>query len=665
MANNFKVKFDISDYKDILPSAEEYLSHDYFMNEDEWKKGNIDNCIWQRYNPTVSEINSPQFREREAKRILKTGVWIVIKGELLWIPPSYYFALQYGKAGASDLQFRLKRLKHSYSKIRARNNPGCKGTLTVKNRGDGETTNAIHDSFWECLDGNIETGQIGIQSKTRNDSINPCWNYVQTLWQSLPMWIKNDLCSDFTSGNNIAEKLQWQRSADEANGIKARNVLFQFYPSGTPMDGKHDMKICLLDEVCKWEECGFYDVFTNYSKFIMPGFERRGLFEMFSSPADKDCKSNQEVYELWKDSDPNEITANGTTKSRIHRYYSNPLEGIHGAYDKFGDADPDKIYDHIMAERAKMSKDKLLAEVRGFPLNEKEMFESTDSGKVWSNYDGIQSRSIYLLGTRFKDPVSQEPARVYGNLEWKDGIQDTEVIFRQADKTEFDVDVARFCFSYQPQNREPLRDVFQPPKYVENVLGIDSWGKRHPKTQRQSNGAAVNFKFRDLFETGINKTFTMIYCNRPAQVIFNEDMIRAAVFNRALVQYENLNDKVADHFEDRGYHAWLLPTNGQKKGSMLTGDAPSGKGAFLDEIMGLLDAYTALPYADQIKYLLNNVWFVELCIDWLGFDPKDTHKSDLTMASGQALFGAAKILHKKPKAPSSFNSAVLNYLLNN
>lgn len=665
MANNFKVKFDIADYKDILPSAEEYLAHDYFINEDEWKKGNIDNCIWQRYNPSIGEINSPQFREREAKRILKTGVWIVIKGELVWVPPSYYFALQYGKAGASDLQFRLKRLKHSYAKIRARNNPGCKGTLTVKNRGDGETTNAIHDSFWECLDGNIETGQIGIQSKTRNDGINPCWNYVQTLWQSLPMWIKNDLCSDFISGNNIAEKLQWQRSADEANGIKARNVLFQYYPSGTPMDGKHDMKICLLDEVCKWEECSFYDVFTNYSKFIMPGFERRGLFEMFSSPADKDCKSNQEVYELWKDSNPDEITENGTTKSRIHRYYSNPLEGIHGAYDKWGDADPDKIYAHIMAERAKMSKDKLLAEIRGFPLNEKEMFESTDSGKVWSNYDGIQSRSIYLLGTRFKDATTQEAARVYGNLEWKDSVQDTEVVFRQADKTEFDVDVARFCFSYQPQNREPLKDVFQPPKYVENILGIDSWGKRHPKTQRQSNGAAVNFKFRDLFETGINKTFTMIYCNRPAQPIFNEDMIRAAVFNRAMVQYENLNDKVADHFEDRGYHAWLLPTNGQKKGSMLTGDAPSGKGAFLDEVMGLLDAYTALPYVGQIEYLLNNVWFVELCIDWLGFDPRDTHKSDLTMASGQALFGAAKILHKKQRPQSSFNSAVLSYLLNN
>jgi hypothetical protein len=385
---------------------------------------------------------------------------------------------------------------------------------------------------------------------------------------------------------------------------------------------------------------------------------------MFSSPADKDCKSNQEVYELWKDSDPTEIDeAIGTTTSRIHRYFSNPLEGIHGAYDKWGDADPERIYAHIMAERKKMPKDKLLGEIRGFPLNEKEMFESTEGGKVWDNYEGIQKRSIYLLGTRFKNEATKEPVKVYGNLEWQDGVKDTEVVFRQSDKSEFDVNEARFCFSHLPKNRESLINPFQPPKYVENCLGIDSWNKRHAKTAIPSNGAATNFKFRDLFETGINKTFTMLYCNRPHQVIFNEDMIRAAVFNRAMVQYENLNDKVADHFEDRGYHAWLLPTNGQKKGSLLTGDAPSGKGAFLDEIMGLINAYTSLPYEEGVEYLLNNVWFTEMCDDWLGFTPKDTHKSDITMCSGQALFGAAKMLHKKIKQKSSLNGAVINYLM--
>lgn len=665
MANSFKVKFDISDYKDILPDPEEYLKNDFFINGDEYQKGNIDNCIWERKTPSILEINSPEFREREVKRILKTGAWICIKDEILWLPPSYYFALSVGTAGSSNLQFRLKRLKHAYFKLRARNNAGCKGTLTAKSRGDGETTMAIHDSFWECLEGNMEIGQIGIQSKTRADGINPCWSYVKTLWQSLPQWIKQDLCSDFASGNNYEEKMKWERSADEERGIKARSVLFQYYPSGTPMDGKHDMKKCLLDEVFKWEECSFYDVFTNYSKFIMPGFERRGLFDMFSSPADKNCKSNEEGYDLWKDSNTDEINPEtGTTTSRIHRYYSNPLEGIHGGYDKWGDADPDKIYAHIMAERKKMPKEKLLAEIRGFPLNESEMFESTEGGQMWSNQAGIKNRLIYLAGARFKNEKTKEPIKVYGNLEWKDGVKDVEPVFRQADRAEFNVYDARFCYSFLPNNTEPLKDIFNPPTYVEDCIGIDSVDKRYPN-KRPSNFAMVNHRFRDLFNTGIVKCPTMIYCIRPLPIeISYEDAIKACVFNRAMAQVESLNTKVVDYFEDRGYINWLISKIGQPRNSLIKGDAPTGKSsAFMDEIVGMIDAITNIPYNPNDPYLLELNYLSELLTDVLKFNLKDTHASDLTMAWGQALLGAAKLLFKKQREHSRLNNGVLNYLL--
>lgn len=663
---DFKNKFSMTDYLDIASKKQnrDYYQNDEILNFKEWEKGNIDNCIWQRHIPTAAEIASPTWRGTEIKRILKTGVLIAIKDEVLWLPPNYYFALQYGRGGASDLQFRLKRLKQVYFKIRARNNPGCKGTLTIKNRGDGETTMAITDGFWECLDGNMEVGQVGIQSKTRADCINPCWSYVQTLWQSLQPWLRDELCSDFASGDSIQEKMTWKRDATQER--KARNVLFTYYPSGTPMDGKHDMKKCILDEICKWLECSFYDTFTNYSKFIMPGFERRGMFDMFSSPADKDCRSNQEVHQLWLDSNTDEINPEtGTTKSQIHRYYSNPLEGIHGAYDKWGDADPNAIYDHIMRERAKMPKDKLLGEIRGFPLNEEEMWESAEANNQWTNADGIKKRKIFLLTTRFKDEKTKEPKCVYGNLERVEGYIDGEVEFRQADIDRFDVNIARFCFSYLPQNKEPLKSIFKPPVIVENCLGIDPFNHRYPgkDTTKQSNGAMVNRKFRDIFNTGINKRPTMIYCCRPThQDIFFEDAIKAAIFNRALIQYENRSDKFANYAEDRGYFAWLLPEIGAAPSSTRKGDAPSGKGKFLDEGMALIDAATNVPLREGDPYQLENYWFWELLDDYLKFNQKDTHLNDLTMADIQALMGSIKIMYKKIRQPSDVNHAVLDYL---
>lgn len=663
--NCFKVKFNILDYADIYPTPPTDITQ--YIN---WDKP-VEECVWKK---DIPDVITPRYREQEIRRVLREGVWIIIKEMPIWIPPNYYFALKYGKAGSADMEFRLKRLKHVYFKIRARLNKGCKGTITMKNRGDGETTMAIHDGFWECLDGNMETGQIGIQSKTRMDAINPCWGYIQTLWQSLPLWFKNDLCGDFSSGDSIATKMEWQRSANEQTGTKARNILYTYYPSGTSMDGKHDMKKCILDEINKWEECSFYDVFTNYSKFIMPGFQRRGMFDMFSSPADKPCASNLEVYALWKDSNTDEITNNGTTKSRVHRYYSDPLEGIAGAYDKYGDADPKEIYDFIMAERAKVPKDKLFAEIRGYPLNEEEMFGSTDEAKVWDNHKGIADRVVYLVGCKVKNTKDNEPVTIYGNYEWRDGIPDTEVDFRVADLSDFDVDVARICHSYilRQEEKDPLKyktltngeRVPLPPNVPLVCLGIDPYDYRHSKGSGLSNGAMVAQKIIDPYETGIIKCPIMICSIRPSHPdIFYEDAIKAAVFNRALVQVENKNRNIINYFEDRGYIDWMLSKIGEAKNSPIKGDAPSGgKNAFLSEIVMLLNAITNKPLNPGEKYNLEQVWFSKLLEDMLKFNIKDTHTNDLTMAWGQSLMGALKIMKRKKRSHDPNLAGVLTEL---
>lgn len=662
----FKCGFDIHDYRDILPSWREYVQDDFIINQDEWKKGNIDNCVWKKYVPVKDEINSNEYRARELKRILKTGAWIKIKDEIIWLAPAYYTALQYGKVGEVDLEFRLKRLKHVYEKIRARNNKQCMGSLTIKNRADGETTMSISDAMWEMMDGNTNVANIGLQSKTRSDAINPCWSTAQILWQSYPQWLKDEVYSDFVSGDNIAEKFQFMRSANDELGLSARNVRMQYYPCVyNAMDGKHNMKKCILDEVCKWVEAEFYDTFINYSQFIMPGFERRGILDMFSSPADVPTKSNEQVFNLWKDSDTSQMTENGTTKSRVHRIFSNPLDGIQGSYDKFGDVDAQEIYDRIMTNRKAVSKDKLQGLIRAYPLNENEMFDSMDASSIWSNQKGINERKIYLLGARFKDEKTKEPLVVYGNLDWLDGVKDYEPVFRMADKHEFDVYEARFCFSFLPDlNKEPLPNIFNPPNYVENCIGIDSVDKRYAG-KRPSDFAMVNHKFLDLKGTGIVKCPTMIYCNRPLPIeISYEDAIKAAVFLRAKVQVESLNTKIVDYFEDRNYLNWMLSKIGMPQNSLIKGDAPSGKTAFLDEIIAMLDAITNVPVNEGDQYLLLLNYFYQLLDDVSKFNPKDTHSRDLSMAWGQSLLGCAKMLFKKARVPSPLNNGVLDYLLN-
>lgn len=653
-------------HTDICPKdfVRSYMDHDEIINYKDHEKGNIDKCIWTKKIPTKEEIASPWFREREATRILKTGVMIGIKDEILWIPPQLYFALSYTKTGGHDLEFRLKRLLHCYFKIRARNTPHCKGTMTVKCRQDGETTMAISDAFWETFD--MEDGNILLQSKTRADVINPCWKTMQSLWMNLPYWLKEDLCADFASGTNIAETMKFMRSADERNGIAAKNVVLSYCPAVyNAMDGKNNVKKVLYDEFLKWIECNFGDAYNNASKFIMPGFMRLGMFDMFSSPPEKDSQSYRDGYELWKQSDPDNLDEYGTTESRIHRWYSNPLHGIHGAYDKWGDADPDRIYDWIMQERKRQPENKKLEEIRGFPLNDEEIWGTLEGGHFWDNTDGLKKRQIYLLGTRFKDEKTKEPVKVFGNLEWKEGIVDHPqgVDFRMSDKTEFDVNEARWCFSHLPQNLEPLRNIFNPPAYVEKVLGVDPFGKRYPG-KKPSKGAGAIYQFRDIAETGLNKTFTGLYNNRPFhEDIFFEDMIKGCVFTQSLLQFENNHDRIGGYFSDRGYKKWAIPSIGEKAGSHKLGDAVTARGKFMDEMVGLINYYTNKPVNPEEICMLEKLWFIEIIDDLLKFNLKDTHENDISNAVGQALMGAAKLLFQKVRQPSEMNDNVFDYLL--
>lgn len=657
----FKVKFDILDYKKqgILPDIKEYLKHDVIINYEEYEKGNLHNCFWQKQPEPI--ILTADYIEREVSRIIRTGVWVCIKHEIVWIPPMYYFFLQYFTVIGSAPQFRLKRLKHVYFKLGVRANTFAIGTYTIKNRQDGETTTAMGDSLWEIADGNMDYGSIGMQSKTRDTVVKSCWRTIIMGWNTIPKWLKDAIYSDFISGDKIAEAMKFRR---EINGDDlGRDILITFGPSvHNAFDSMSNMRRCILDEVNKWMECSFYDTFLNYKKFIAAGTSRKGLFDIFSSPADKDGKWNDEAYEFWKLSDTSKLDANGTTANRVHRYYSDPLDGIEGMYDKFGDADPVAIRDFIMSERKNVPKDKLMGEIRGYPLDEEEMFGSFEGGQLWDNQKGLISRKTFLIGRSFKDEVTKEPTVVYGNLEREDGYIDGEVFFKLSNKTSFDLREARWCFSYLPQHKAPLKSIFKPPKYIENCLGIDPANNRYEAKNRvsQSNFAMVNRKFRDIFDTGIVKCPTMIYLNRPVPLdIAFEDAIKTAIFNRALVQYENKNDKLANHFEDRGYFDWLLPSIGEDKDSVRKGDAPTGnsksRGKFIDEGIGLVNAVTT----DE---LLRLEWFYQLIEDRLKFNPLDTHENDLTMADFQSLLGIVKILYQKVRRKSNVGNAVLEFL---
>lgn len=666
----FKINFDIYDYLDILPKIPSDYSVILNVEKD------FKDQIWTKQK--FPEKFTEEFILQENNRI-KKGVWIMIKGVPIWLPPNYYHFLQYGKAGGEPPHFRLKRLKSVYTKIRVRKNPRFLGTYTIKNRQDGETTMCMSDLLWEIGSGELTDGMEAIQSKTREDAENPCWFALKSHWNGYPQFYKDAFYSHFTSGKNIAEKMEFSESADPNNpNDQGKNVVIKFGPSlHNAFDGKNNMRRCVLDEINKWQNCSFALTFTNYSKFIMPGKIRKGLFDILSSPADINGTWNDEAYQFWKDSDPNDIQETGSTKSRVLRHYSNPLDGIEGFYDEYGDADPQEIYEHIMRERKTKSKDQLMAEVRGCPLpkkgtnepDEEELFGATNDAHIWINLAGIKERKNEL-----SKPIVKAGKVVYGNLEWPNNSPDTgEPEFRIADRMYFDENDARFCLAETEGDKIELTDLHEPPKLIEECLGVDPFNLRY-KTKNLitgSLGAGISWKFRDLLQTGKVNYPTLSYLSRPIhENVFFEDMIKAAIYRRAKVQYENSNDKMENYFEDRHYDEWMIPSikakpvevNGEWK--IRKGDAPSGKGAtaFMNEGIGLINGVTNIPITPDKPYLLEWFNFEEVLEDLITFNKADTQQNHFTMALIQALLGANKLMFQKTRKKESVNNNFLSYM---
>lgn len=654
---SFKIGFTMKDYLDIVPPMP---THKNIINWQYVDKEDWDNCVWRKEVP--KEITQ-DFLIDETQR-LKDGQWWYIKDFPIWIPPNYLFFLKYWNAGGKAPEFRLKALKYVYHKIRCRKNPRCIGSVAVKNRQDGITTIEMSDCMFECLDINMQYGQIGIQSKSLDTVIKSCWRTLRMGWQMMPKWFKDHFCDDFVSGDKIAKTFKFIRESD--NESEGRDVLIAYGASShNAFDSLNNMRLCCLDEFAKIEEGqGFYATFLNYKRFIIPGAERKGLFSIFSSPSDTNGKHNDEAKIFWEESEYDEETK--TSKSGVFRHYLNPLDGIDAYYDKWGDADPDEIKRHILSERKRVPKEFLQSETRAYPLNEFEMFGSFDNVGVWSNKKGIAERATALTGMRFKNEKTQEPVELWGNLEWLDGnINGGEVIFRLSDLGHFDLKEARFCFHFLPSEQEPLQNPFKPPLYIENCIGVDPFNNRYEAKNvvRQSNGAMVCMPFRDVNETGIYKTPIFTYCCRPSHIdIFMEDCLRAAIFTRSLVQYENRSDKLMNHFQDRGYMDWLLPEIGASPLSMRKGDSPAGKGKFLDEGIGLVDAWLNTPLNEGDPYWLDNIWSKALLDDILDFDPLNTQKSDLTMSLFQCFLGGLKICFKKQRRETGIGRAIMNQL---
>ena len=380
-------------------------------------------------------------------------------------------------------------------------------------------------------------------------------------------------------------------------------------------------------------------------------------------------KGGREYRDLYHDSDPRDRNENGRTKSGLYSIFIPAYDALEGFFDQYGNPiseDPEKpvltedgtltdigAKTFLKNERKGQQNNsyELNEIIRQFPFTEDEAFrDSTKSSlfNIQKIYEQIQ----------YNDELFPNPV-VVGNFVWKDGAQDTEVLFRPAPNGRW-----RIAWLAPADMRNKKKDDYGKrvaPNGLYGCGGVDSYDIDTTVDYRSSKGACHIFNKFNMEHP--SNMFVAEYASRPPLAkIFYEDVLMAAVFYGYPILIENNKYGIARYFETRGYDGYLMDRpahlgSGTMHVKVKTKGIPSNSQdiiqAHAQAIEAFIHDYVGLNNntGEYGKMYLNRT-----LEDWINFKIDDRTKYDLSISSGLALLAAQKQVKEKLK--SDFDSKV-------
>ena len=622
---------------------------------DEW--GEMPREFREKFRPYIEE----EFRRR------REGLWFYNNGEPTYITGRHYMMLQWTRMDIgypSFLSFQRDIFVHLAA---CEADPRCIGQLYTKCRRSGYTNICSAVLLDEATQ--VKDKLLGIQSKTGKDAQeNIFMKKVVYMFRHYPFFFKP--IQDGTTNPRMElafrepSKRITKNNKTTQKGEALNTVINWKNTTNNAYDGEK-LHILYLDEAGKWEKpTDIRDAWRIQRTCLIVGRKIVGK-ALVGSTVNPMNKGGKEYKDLWADSDPFERNANGRTRSGLYRLFIPAYESLEGFFDLYGNpvisqpesaiegVDGDMIYQgskvYLKNERDSLKHDasELNEVVRQFPFSEDEAFRDSIDGSVF-NVGKIYEQMDHNEEL-YPDPV------VTGNFIWKDGVQDTEVVFSPDPRGKFNV-------SWLPPKELRNKKLYEngkliPPNAELGVGGVDSYDLDATVDGRGSKGALHLYnKFHMEYPSNM---FVVEYATRPPLAkIFYEDVLMAAVYFGYPLLIENNKYGIARYFESRGYDGYLmdrprhlLAVNSGMKSK--TKGIPSNSQDIIQAHAHAIEAYihdhVGLNYDTGS---IGNMYFDRTLEDWIGFKIDNRTKFDLSISSGLCLLAAQKV--KKKREVSNF-----------
>jgi hypothetical protein len=638
---------------------------------------------WNRRD-NVFKLKYVDMIETEFER-REQGYWFMNNGEPTYMTGTHYMYLQWTKIDIGLPDFReSNRIFYIFWEACKADNRSF-GMCYLKNRRSGfsfmssaETSNTgtiVRDS------------RIGILSKTGADAKKMFTDKVVPIVRNYPFFFKpiqDGMDNPKTElafrvpASKITRKNMDEERDDDIEGLDTtidwKNTADNSY------DGE---KLLLLvhDESGKWEKPE--NILNNWrvtKTCLRLGSKIIGKC-MMGSTSNSLSKGGENFKKLYNDSDPTKRSANGQTKSGLYSLFI-PMEwNMEGFIDEYGwpvFEDPKKPIMGIDGEEITMGvitywnnevaamksdSDALNEYYRQFPRTESHAFRDESKSSLF-NLTKIYQQIDY------NDSMIKDRVLTRGYFHWKNGEQDSEVIWTPDPK-------GRFLVSWIPDNS--LRNnvikkdgKFYPGNKDIGVFGCDPYdisgvvggggsaGALHGITQFHMQNAPTNHFFLE-------------YIARPQTAeIFFEEVLMACFFYGMPILVENNKQRLLYHFKNRGYRQFSMNRPDKhisklSKTELELGGIPNSsedvKHAHANSINTYIEEYVGID-ADgnyREKDSMGDMYFTKTLEDWARFDINNRTKHDASISSGLALMASRRHLFIPPKQESKISVKFVRY----
>ena len=613
------------------------------------------------------------------------GYWFMNNGTPTYITGSHYMYLQWSSIDIGYADFREANRVYWIFWEACKADNRSYGIIYLKIRRSGFS----FMSSSECI--NIATlasdARVGILSKTGADAKKMFTDKVVPINTRLPFFFrpvmdgmdrpKTELAYRVPA-SKITKKNMVLNDDDEVEGLDTsvdwKNTEDNSY------DGE---KLVFLahDESAKWIKPN--NILNNWrvtKTCLRLGAKIIGKC-MMGSTSNALSKGGDNYKKLYEDSLVTRRNKNGQTKSGLYSLFipmewnmegfidlygmpvfrkpDTPIKGVDGAMITNGAID----YWEAEVDSLKDDADALNEFYRQFPRTESHAFRDESKQalfsltKIYQQIDFNDSQINGQLATR-------------GSFHWKDGEQDTKVIWTPDQR-------GRFLVSwFPPPNMQNNTHGRNGAKYPGNEhlgsFGCDSYDISAVVDGRGSNGA-LHGQTKFHMDDAPTNQFFLEYIARPQTAeIFFEEVLMACVFYGMPMLAENNKARLLYHFKNRGYRAFSLnrpdrPTNKLSRTEKELGGIPNSsediKQAHASAIHTYVEKYVGYDQSGQYRDSdeIGSMPFTKTLEDWAKFDINNRTKHDASISSGLAIMANQKHVYLPEKKESKISISFARY----